>query len=95
MTRLSKEAGDKKSYWWEAVFEYWWGFSIKYWIPFALNFLLFYSLKGDIDSPYGGYHMFWQIMGLITPIIGLLIFIISFFACNEPEPFDHDVDAAF
>jgi SNF family Na+-dependent transporter len=78
MTRLSKESGDKKSYWWEAVFEYWWGFSIKYWIPFALNFLLFFSLKGDLDTPYGGYHAFWQVMGFITPIIGILIFIISF-----------------
>jgi hypothetical protein len=59
MTRLSKEPGDTKDYIWEAVFEYWWGFSIKYFVPVALNFLIFYSLKGDIETPYGGYHIFW------------------------------------
>jgi len=44
---------------WETVFEIWWGFSIKYFVPFALNFLIFFSLKGDIETPYGGYHIFW------------------------------------
>jgi len=34
-------------------------------------------------------------MGFIIPITGLLIFMISFVACTDPEPFDHDVDAAF
>ena len=34
-------------------------------------------------------------MGFIFPITGLSIFVISFFACTDPEPFDHDVDAAF
>ena len=95
MTKLSKEKGDTKTYTWEIIFDYWWGFSIKYWVPFALNFLLFFSLKNDLDEKYGGYHMFWQIMGFIYPIVGILLFVISFFACNTPEPFDHDVDAAF
>jgi len=95
MTKLSKTAGDNKTYLWETMFEYWWGFSIKYWVPFALNFLIFFSLKNDIDNPYGGYHIFWQVMGFIYPIAGLLVFILSFILCNEPEPFDHNVDAAF
>jgi len=34
-------------------------------------------------------------MGFVYPIAGILAFVISFFACNSPEPFDHDVDAAF
>jgi len=95
MTKLSKEAGDTKTYMWETIFEYWWGFSLKFWVPFALNFLIFFSLKGDIDTPYGGYHIFWQVMGFIYPLAGLLVFILSAIICKEPEPFDHDVDAAF
>ena len=26
MTKLSKNKGDDKVYWWEPIFEYWWGF---------------------------------------------------------------------
>ena len=33
--------------------------------------------------------------GFIFPIAGILTFVLSFIICNEPEPFDHDVDAAF
>lgn len=95
MTKLSKEAGDNKTYCWETLFEYWWGFSIKYWVPFALMFLLFFSLYNDLNEKYGGYHMFWQVMGFVYPLAGILAFVISFFACNTPEPFDHDVNAAF
>lgn len=39
--------------------------------------------------------MFWQVCGFCFPIAGLLVFILSFILCKEPEPFDHDVDAAF
>ena len=95
MTKLSKNIGDAKVHWWEPVFEYWWGFSIKYFVPFALNFLIFFSLHNDINVRYGDYHMFWQVCGFCFPIAGLLIFFISICACSEPEPFDHDVDAAF
>jgi len=95
MTKLSKNKGDDKIHWWEPVFEYWWGFSIKYFVPFALNFLIFFSLNNDLNDKYGGYHMFWQVCGFCFPIAGLLVFILSFILCNEPEPFDHDVDAAF
>lgn len=95
MTKLSKNKGDDKIHWWEPVFEYWWGFSIKYFVPYALLFLIFYSLHADLNKAYQGYHMFWQVMGFLFPISGLLVFGISFFACKEPEPFDHDVDAAF
>ena len=95
MTKLSKEAGDTKTYLWETLFEFWWGFSLKFWVPFALNFLIFYSLKNDLDEKYGGYHMFWQVMGFIYPIAGILVFVLSAILCKEPEPFSHDVDAAF
>jgi len=95
MTKLSKNKGDNKVHWWEPVFEHWWGFSIKYFVPFALNFLIFFSLNNDLTTRYEGYHMFWQVCGFMFPIAGLLVFILSFILCKEPEPFDHDVDAAF
>jgi len=95
MTKLSKNEGDNETHLWETLFEYWWGFSIKYFVPFALNFLIFFSLHNDLNVAYGDYHMFWQVLGFCFPISGLLIFVISFFACNTPEPFDHDVDMAF
>ena len=63
--------------------------------PWALNFLIFYSLHQDLNVAYGDYHMFWQVLGFCFPISGLLVFGISFCVCKEPEPFDHDVDAAF
>lgn len=34
-------------------------------------------------------------MGFLFPIAGILIFIASFFLITTPEPFDHDIDAAF
>ena len=95
MTKLSKEKGDTKRHVWEILFENWWGFSIKYFVPWALNFLIFYSLHQDLNTAYGDYHMFWQVLGFCFPISGLLVFGISFCVCKEPEPFDHDVDAAF
>ena len=95
LTKLSKNAGDNKTYLWETIFEHWWGFSIKYFVPYALSFLLFNSLYTDVNTPYQGYHIFWQVVGFAFPISGLLVFIISFIVCNTPEPFDHNVDAAF
>ena len=95
MTKLSKVAGDTELKWWEPVFEYWWGFSIKYFVPWALSFLVFFSLFNDTQKPYNDYHIFWQCLGFVFPIAGLLVFVSSFFICTEEEPFDHDVDAAF
>lgn len=95
MTKLSKNKGDTEIHWWEPVFEYWWGFSIKYFVPFALNFLIFFSLHSDLNTAYQGYHIFWQALGFCFPIAGLLVFFISLCFCTKPEPFDHDVDAAF
>lgn len=52
MSKLSKLDGDESIKCWEAPFEFWWNFSIKYFVPFALSFLLFNSLKSDLDKPY-------------------------------------------
>lgn len=39
--------------------------------------------------------MFWQIMGFLYPIVGLIIFIIPAIFCKSTEEFDHDVAEAF
>lgn len=95
MTKLSKEKGSKKRECWEPVFETWWGFSIKYFVPFALWFLICFSLKTDLDTPYGGYHGFWQIMGWIYPLVGFIFFLIPIFYPPSREDFPPEVDAAF
>lgn len=95
MTKLSKTAGQTGRSWWEPIFEFWWGFSIKYVVPFALTMLLLFSFKADIESPYSGYHWVWQTVGWIIPGLGFIAFIIPVFNPPGPEPFDHDVDAAF
>ena len=59
MSKLSKNEGDTKIYRWEGIFEFWWNFSIKYFVPYALAFLLFESLKTDIEKPYNNYHALW------------------------------------
>jgi len=95
MSKLSKKQGDTKQYWWENVFEIWWNFSIKYFVPFALSFLLFNSLKNDIENPYGEYHILWQCVGFVFPIAGLLVFFISLFACKEVEENFSGMDGVF
>jgi SNF family Na+-dependent transporter len=95
MTKLSKEKGDTKRACWEPLFEFWWGFSIKFVVPFGLLMLLWLSAATDIESAYGGYHPFWQGLGIIFPALGFLFFIGPVFFPPGPEPFDHDVDAAF
>ena len=95
MAKLSKTEGDTKVYWWENVFEFWWNFSIKYFVPFALSFLLFNSLKSDIDKPYSGYHILWQVIGFLFPIAGLIVFFVALAACKEREEFDSGMDAEF
>jgi len=95
MSNLSKLEGDDSIHCWEGPFEFWWNFSIKYFVPFALSFLLFNSLKTDIDNPYNNYHMFWQSIGFAFPIAGLLVFIISIFVCTESEEGFEEVNAVF
>jgi len=95
MTKLSKKEGDNEKKCWETVFEIWWGFMIKYFVPFALWWLLVQSTRNDLINDYGGYHGFWQIMGFLYPIGGLVAFIIPLFVCTTPEPFEHDIEEEF
>jgi len=87
MAKLSREyQGKTEKEGWENFFAYWWGLSLKFFVPFALWFLICLSLKADLDSPYGGYHGFWQLMGWAFPAVGFLMFIIPVF--NPPEKDD-------
>lgn len=94
MTKLSKAPGQKRR-WWEPIFEVWWGFSIKFFIPWALWWLLMLSARNDILAPYGGYHIFWQWIGFLFPLAGILSFTIPLIVCTKREDFGPEVDEAF
>jgi len=95
MILLSKSEGDDRISCCDKFFEFWWGFSIKFFVPFALWWLLVWSFKTDIGEAYGGYHIFWQIMGFLYPIGGILAFLLPICLCVKEEPFEHDVEAEF
>lgn len=96
MTKLSVPAGttDDNVPFWVYIFEAWWAISIKYFIPWAIWWLLLVLLRQDLPTAenegkgYGGYHPFWQWMGLLYPIAGLLCFIIPVFTCTKHEDLD-------
>ena len=95
MTKLSKEIGEDEEEWWELPFETYWGVCIKYWCPFSIFWLLMYSLKTDIETAYGGYHIFWQLMGFLYPVGGFIAFAVPLCVCTEHDPFNDLVDEAF
>jgi hypothetical protein len=82
-----------KAPWWRGPFEFWWSFSIKYFIPWAIWFLLMFTLANDLDAnayshnSYGNYHIFWQIMGFLYPIVGLILFFVPMLFCTQAEEF--------
>lgn len=90
MVKLTKEPGTHP--WWAGPFEFWWGFSIKYFIPWSLYWLILILTRVDLTSAYGGYHPFWQVMGFMFPILGLILFFVPLAFCTTVEPFDHDID---
>lgn len=57
------------------IFEFWFCFCIKFIFPWAIWWLLIMTIKKDIDVPYEGYHVFWQILGGILPVLGILLFL--------------------
>lgn len=58
-------------------------------------FLLFFSLNNDLRNAYGDYHFFWQAVGFVFPISGLIVVSLGCCCCVKEDEFDHDVDAAF
>ena len=98
MTKLSKDDDKKDEFpWWEDAFEFWWGFSVKYFIPWALWWLLMLTLQADVTGSaangngYGDFHIFWQVMGFIYPVGGLLCFFIPIFFNITPEAFPPEI----
>jgi len=57
-----------------------------------------WGLKADITldakgNGYGGYHIFWQLMGFLIPFIGLLCFLIPLFCCSVREEYQKGIDS--
>lgn len=73
----------------ERFFELWWCFCIKYVFPWAMYWLLIMTIHEDTEKLYENYHIGWQFIGLIFPIIGILIFTIPVFLNKE------DADGSF
>lgn len=88
VVRRSDEAMSADKFWWAPYFIAWWSFSIKYFVPFAVWHLMMWNFSKDIFPDeegkfYGGYHIFWQGMGFIYPLVGLLCFFVPM--CCPPE----------
>lgn len=69
----------------DRLFEFWWCFSIKYVFPWAMYTLLVMTTAADIKKPYGGLHIFWQIAGIIVPVVGFIMFLIPLIG-NKSAP---------
>ena len=72
---------------------------MKYFFSWAVWWLLMRYLRNDlpygyVEAPYGNYHIFWQIMGCIYPVGGIVIFILGAIFCTTREDFEHDIDKA-
>merc|ERR1712048_1202214 len=80
--------------WYEKYFVFYWCITIKYIIPFVLWFILLYVIKKDVTKPYGGYKLYWQLIGLCVPLIGLIAFFVNICCCVVEEPLD-EVEFSF
>jgi hypothetical protein len=58
------------------IFQMYWCFCIKYIFPWAIWWLLVMTTAKDIEIPYEGYNVGWQVIGLLIPIFGLLLFLL-------------------
>lgn len=79
---------------WRYPFEIWWTFSMKYFFSWAVWTLCMRYLRSDLplkegETFYGGYHGFWQIMGFLYPLAGLIMFVLAAIFCTTH---DEDVD---
>lgn len=67
---------------------FYWGVCIKYGIPLVLFFILINSCVNAAENPYGGYSIGWQITGMMIPITGVILFLVSAVVGVYEEPFD-------
>lgn len=80
---------------WEVFYMVWWGTTIKFLIPGALWFILVGAFKNDFLNTYGGYAYYWQILGILIPMLGLVSFLLGLSVWVQPEEYDErqfDID---
>lgn len=58
LARLEEEDPTQKL-WWEDACVFYFGFTVKYLNPMILWFVILYSIKANMESPYGGYAWYW------------------------------------
>lgn len=58
LARLEEEDPTQKL-WWEDACVFYFGFTVKYLNPMILWFVILYSIKSNMESPYGGYAWYW------------------------------------
>jgi len=102
MSKLGREnEGDDagKEQWYEKYFVFYWCVTIKYLIPCVLWFILLYVIKKDwtttktvngkkVAKYYGDYKLYWQIIGLLVPLSGMIAFVVNLCCCVTEEPLD-------
>jgi len=75
---------------WRYPFEVWWSFSMKYFFSWAVWTLCMRYLRNDLpleegETFYGNYHIFWQLMGFLYPLAGLIMFVVAAVLCTEQD----------
>ena len=58
------------------IFQLYWCFCIKFIFPWAIWWLLVMTTAKDIELPYEGYNVGWQVIGLLIPVFGFLLFLL-------------------
>ena len=81
---------DEETPMWRYPFEVWWSFSMKYFFSWAVWTLCMRYFRNDLplmegETFYGGYHGFWQVMGALYPLAGLIMFVVAAVLCSEQD----------
>jgi SNF family Na+-dependent transporter len=87
MTMLGRDDPNVKK-WYEGIFVFYWGFCVKYLIPTTLWFILAGKIVSGIRDPYSGYSAGWQVIGVIVPGVGFMVFVLMTCIGVYEEPFD-------
>jgi SNF family Na+-dependent transporter len=61
---------------WSEFFQVYWCFSIKFIFPWAIWWLLVMTAAKDIEIPYSDYNVGWQVIGLMIPVFGVILFLL-------------------
>ena len=74
---LATQKAENWHWFFRRFFEFWWCFSIKYIFPWAMYWLIVMTVQADTTYPYyGGYYGGWQIIGILFPLAGLVLFLV-------------------